>query len=281
MIESVGPKDSFITNFWTVANYPGEAIERVLKACARMGIENAFASELDVCDLKSLPANVVHHQRLNVYRWLERHYFPSESSFRAPFGIIKAGDNGKYDYELIREGFYQRRVKTGIYEIEVVVADQRLFSTLIELVKRLPSIRVLWLKLAADWEDKSLEQFWTNEKLHTVRRIERFLTDHWSDTIANGHVAVTVYSDFGQTNLLIDTHKTIKVLTKNAKIQSRMAAALRRLQFKELRKFHSLEYGYHHWHFRPSRSKSRTRLVRMLKENGFTLRKENVVEPDE
>ena len=161
-----------------------------------------------------------------------------------------------------------------------MVERDKLFNTFVEVVKRLPSIKVFWIKLAADWEDKSREEFWTSEKLNTVELIESFLRSRPKDTIANGHIALTVYSSVGQTNLSIDTHKTIKVLTKSATTQRKMAAALRRLGFEELSKFHSLEYGYYHWHYRPWRSKSRTRLIAALKRDGFRLWKDRGVEPD-
>ena len=278
MIESVEPEQSFIQVFWTYANHPGKAIQKVLRACAGLGIKNAFASELDSFEFKSLPRKVVHDRDLDVYYSQARNYFPTEKTFRAPSGIIKSYLNGKYDYGLIREGFYQGRTETGIYEVEVVVENQRLFNTFVQLVKRLPSIKVFWIKLAADWEDVGREEVWTNEKLNTVELIADFLESRWKDTVANGHVALTVYSAVGQTNLLIDTHKTIKVLTKSAKIQSSMSAKLRRFAFEELSEFHSLEYGYYHWHYRPSRSKSRTRLIAALKRDEFRLWKEHVVE---
>ena len=277
MIESVGPEQSFIQLFWTSADHPGHAIRKVLRACARLGIENPHASELDTSDVKSLPRNVVHDGKLDVYYSPTRNYFPTERTFSAPAGIIKSFLNGKYDYDLIREGFIQRRTKAGIREIEVVVANERLFDTFVQLVTRLPSIKVFWIKLAADWEDAGREAFWTNETLNTVEAIAEFLKAHWNDAVANGHVALTVYSAIGQTNLLIDTHKTIKVLTKSATVQRKMFAALRRLGFDQLSKFHSLEYGYYHWHYRPARSKSRTRLIAALKRNRFRLWKELAV----
>ena len=277
MIESVEPEQSFIQVFWTSADHPGQAIQRVLRACARLGIKNPYASELDASDIKSLPRNVVHNTNLDVCYSPNRNYFPTENTFIAPFGIIKSFLNGKYDYDLIREGFHQRRTKAGIYEIEVVVENDRLFDTFVQLVKRLPSIKVFWIKLAADWEDAGREEFWTNEKLNTAEAIADFLKAHWNDTVANGHVALTVYGAVGQTNLLIDTHKTIKVLTKSVTIQRKLSAALRRLGVDQLSKLHSLEYGYYHWHYRPARSKSRTRLIAALKKNGFSFWKELVV----
>ena len=271
LIESVEPEYSFFQTFWTYTKHPGEAIEKVLRACERLGINSAFANELDVSDFKLLPDKVVHDKKLDVYYVPGRTFFPTEKTFRAPFGIIKSFENGKYDYDLIREGFCQETTSAGVYEVEVVVEEEKLFSTFIQLVDRLPSIRVFWIKLAADWEDVGREEFWTNEKLNTVLRIEQFLRSWFNDTVANGHVAVTVYSSVGETNLLIDTHKTLKVLTKSATIQRRMAASLRRMQFQELSKFHSLEYYYYHWHYRPARSKSRGRLVAALKADGFEL----------
>jgi hypothetical protein len=60
-----------------------------------------------------------------------------------------------------------------------------------------------------------------------------------------------------------------------------MATAFRRLGFEELVEFHSLEYRYYHWHYRPARSKSRTRLVAALKRDGFRLWKSLRREADE
>jgi hypothetical protein len=63
---------------------------------------------------------------------------------------------------------------------------------------------VFWIKLAADWEDQNRQEFWTNENLNTVESMASFLTAHWDDTVANGHVALTAYGEPGQTNL---THR--------------------------------------------------------------------------
>ena len=277
MIESVEPEHSFIQVFWTSATHPGEAIEKVLRACVRVGINNAIACELDHYDFKSLPASAIYDKKLDVFYSKGRSYFPTEKTFMAPIGIIKSFANGKYDYDLIREGFYQRKIRDGIYEIEVAVERERLFDAFVQLVKRLPSIKVFWIKIAADWDDAGREEFWTNEKLNNVELIADFLKARWQDTVANGHVALTAYSSAGQTNLSIDTHKTLKVLTKSVTIQRKMAAGLRRLGFEHLSRFHSLEYGYYHWHYRPARSKSRTSLVAALKRDGFTFWMERVV----
>ena len=281
MIESVAPEQSFFQTFWTYGRHVGEAIESVVRMCSHLGIRNAIANDVDTFNFKSLPRNVVRDQKLNVFYVPGRSYFPTEKSFIAPFGIIKASEEGKYDYSLIREGFALEKTTAGIYQVEAVVRRDRLFETFIELVKRLPSIKVFWVKVAGDWEDENREQLWTNEMLNTVALIAGFLESHWNDTVANGHVALTAYSSVGQTNLSIDTHKTIKVLTKSAKIQNRMAAALRRLKFEELAEFHSLEYGFYHYHYRPARSKPRKRLIAELKRQGFSLWRENIVSPAE
>lgn len=281
LIESVGPEQSFFQEFWTYGDHIGEAIERVLSACSTLQIPNAIASEADFVNSDLLPDGVVDNKKLNVYYTPGRSYFPTEESFIAPFGIIKAQENGEFDYGLIREGFSLMKRDDGIYELNAVVQRDKLFDTFIELVKRLPSIKVFWVALAADWEDKNREEFWTNEKLNAAGLIEGYLRSHWNDTVANGHVALTVYSSVGQTNLSIGTHKSIKVLGKSAPIQRTMAAALRRLGYQELAELYSLEGGYYHYHYRPERSKSRQRLIAALKEDGFTLWNEEAVQPDD
>ncbi len=269
LIESVGPEQSFIQVFWVWSKHPGEGIEKVLRACARMGIQNALASEADVYDFDSLRDHIVFDEKLDVYLDETRHYFPTGNTFAPPFGILKSCRDSELDYDLIREGFSRSKCEDGIYEVEAVIGKDKLFNTFIELVKRLSSIKVFWLKIASDWEEKGREEFWTNDYLNTPERITDYLTIHANDTILNGHVALTAYCGVGQTNLLVDTHKVIKILTKSAKMQSKMVTGLKRLGFEETSELHSLEYGYYHWHFRPSRSKSRARLVAALKRDGF------------
>jgi hypothetical protein len=280
MVECVQAEQSFFQVFWTHAKHLGEAIDTVLRACSDLQIGNAIANEADYVDPDGLPDQVVHDKKLNVFYNPGRVYFQTDESFIAPVGIMKSAENGELDYSLIRAGFSQTISDDGIYEVEVVVQRDKLFDTFIELVRRLPSIKVFWIKLAPDWEDQSREEFWTNEELNTVELIEGYLKSHWNDTVANGHVALTVYSTDGATNLSIDTHKVVKVLGTSEKIQSEMAATLRYLGYQELHEFYSLERGYYHWHYRPARSKSRTELTAAIKEDGFTLWKEEVVEPD-
>ena len=252
LIESSEPEESLFQNFWTQATHPGEAIESVLGACVRLGIRNPIARELDSVEFDSSFDEAIHDTESNVRYQGQVFSFPTEKSFNAPVGIIESGEKGEYDYELLREGFSLTTTEEGIYEVEAAVERDKLFNTFIELIRRLPSIKVFWIKIAGDWEDRGREEFWTNESLNTSEAITSFLMTHPSDTVENGHVALTVYSNDGQTNLSIDTHKTIKVLTKSTRIQRNMAVHLRRLGFEQLSEFHSLEYGYHHWHYRPA-----------------------------
>jgi hypothetical protein len=269
MIESVEPEESFFQVFWSPAEYPGEAIESILSICPRLGIRNPIARELDYVQFESASDDALHDKKSNVFYSRERYYFPTEKSFVAPLGIIASGEKGEHEYKQLREGFSLTKTEAGIYEVETAIERDKLFDTFIKLIEQLPSIRVFWIKITVDWEDQGREEFWTNENLNTIESIKNFLTTRWADTVANGHVGLTVYSDVGQTNLSIDTHKTVKVLTKSAEMQRRIGTALRSLGFEELAEFHSLEWGYHHWHYRPKRSKSRTKLITALRKDGF------------
>jgi hypothetical protein len=280
LIESVEPKQSFVQVFWCSAKHPGQAIDAVFRACARLGINNPIVSELDYLDLNTIPDDSFHEKKSNVWCAMERYTFPTEKTFIAPLGIVGTSEQGEHEYEQIREGF-QLTKSDDIYEIEAVVERDNLLKTFFELAMRLPSIKVFWIRVAPDWEDRGWEQLWTNDKLNIIESISSFLASHFNDTVANGHVALTVYSDAGQTNLTIDTHKTIVVLTKSKKMQDRMAAGFRKMRFEELSKFYSLRYDYHHYHYRPTRSKSRRRLVAALKRSGFKLWQQHQVEPEE
>jgi hypothetical protein len=270
LVESPGPDYSFIRVFWAWADHLGVAIERVLRSCDRAGLKGAVAREADPYDFTTLPGHVTRDDKPGVFFDKSRHYFPAEESLTPPVGIIKSCMEGEFEDALIREGFSLIEREDGLHEVEVVVGRDRLFDTFVDLVKLLPSIRVFWVKLSADWEDAGREEFWVNEALNTPELIADYLKVNARDTVSNGHVTLTAYSRAGQTNLSIDSHKTIKVLTKSKRVRGRMAAALKRLGFGEAAELHSLEYGYYHWHYRPARSKSRARLVAALKRDGFS-----------
>jgi hypothetical protein len=142
MIESIEPETSFFQVFWTPARHPGQAIESVLRACLRLGLRNPVARELDYLDLDSVPDESFHDEESNVFHTNVRISFPTQKTFVAPFGIIGSGEKGEHDYELIREGFCLTKTEANIYEVEVVIERDSLLNTFLELVKKLPSIRV-------------------------------------------------------------------------------------------------------------------------------------------
>lgn len=63
---------------------------------------------------------------------------------------------------------------------------------------------------------------------------------------------------------------TISPSSKMCGSASKMVSGLKRLGFEEFPEFYSLEYGCYHWLYRPTRSKSRARLVAALKRAGFS-----------
>jgi len=67
MIEGVETENSFFQIFWSPATHMGEAIESVLNAAVRMGIENPIAREADRFDFDSLPEDAVQDKRLKIW----------------------------------------------------------------------------------------------------------------------------------------------------------------------------------------------------------------------
>ena len=141
MIESEEPEESFVQLFWTHANHPGEAIDKILRACAGLGIENAFASEFDISEFKALLRKTFHDKKFDAYYAPERYGFSTEETFRTPAGIIESFAKGELDFALIKEGFCQNRFEAGSYAVELVVENQRLFSTFVEFANCLESSR--------------------------------------------------------------------------------------------------------------------------------------------
>jgi hypothetical protein len=270
-ITSTGPEESFIQVFWAWAEHPGEAVDKVLAACDRMGVQNAHAMELNYYDDTLLPDEVVHDEMFDVTYEPHHYIYPTVKVFIPPRGIIRSHiDAEQLDPDLIRQGFGSELQDDSSYRVEVVLEQHQLFWTFDTLMKRLPSITVFWVSLTTDWEGIEGEEIWVNEALNTPESIADYLLTHVRDTLDNGYVTLMAYSDVGRTNLFIDSHKTIKVLTESEDVQAAVIMALRDLGLPELDELYRLEFGYYHWHYRPQGSKSRAELVTALSEHGFS-----------
>ena len=275
IIEGHADADAFVQVFFTWAADIGEAIAKVTAVAKEQeGIEHPIASELDEYDFDTLPDDVVEIGDTSVLSSGARFHFPAEEPvFRLPAGVILSCLDGEYDPEELCPGF-QIQDDEELLRLDCAVPGDELEMVFNALVEALPDIRVSWIECSDEWEDASARQLYANEALNTPDSIQAFLRGETENILYNGMVKFTAYCVEGRTNLLIDDHKVISVLTFSRVILESMSDKLRELGFEESDELRTVVRGLHHWHYAPSGALRRQDFIAHLLGHGFSLWKE-------
>lgn len=276
IIEAVEGPEAFLQICWAFGRHAGEAVDAVLDYVRQEKFDDVVVVQVDLYDFDELPGEEVLQMESGIFVSDTRFGYPLEEfpQFRLPYGVIPAQGESDWKYEDLGEGFIRYQDDNGTEHLAVAVDGRRLLELFIDLVRILPSIRVLWLKLAGDWEEAGVNEFYANESLCEVAGIDKFLQTHPEDTVRNGFITITVYSDDGTLNLSLDEHKMIHWSTAEEKHIDMMAGWLEEKGYslyKEAEEFRRIAYGYHHYHFRPGKSRGREELVEFLRGRGFYL----------
>lgn len=273
-----GKKDKqsgVFANFYTYGQDLGKALERT-KIVARE-TQNIFDSDaIEACRLDNLEEFEIPEDTIEVAKGVfmkaALHSFPlkdSEQSFVPPTGIIKSTDDGEYDYELISDAFVAyNKDENDIYEFELVADKSKLIDTFIKAIDFLPSVDSFWIYIWNHWNDSKTE-LWAGKNIVDKKGAVDFLLQHKSDTLENGFLDCVVHSKIGETNLTLDDHKKIQLHTKDQRLFNDFGETISDLGFKQTKEFYNLEFGYHHYHYKPADSLSRDSFKGLLRNNNF------------
>lgn len=275
LIESEESSDEFFVQvFWTWAEHIGAAISSVLKVALQENIKEPVAAQIDPYDFESIPDNVYEIHKTGVFTSGQRYYYPATFCLKIPEGVILSALDGDFDIEDLHKGFRFDLRNDGFCRINVVLPQDELEDTFLQLVKALPSIKVSWVEILNWWDEAENKQLWTNERLNNFDTIADFLKSNNRDILKNGFLNFTVYCEVGATNLQISDHKEICLITRSQEIQRIIADKLKELKISESDNLKSLSKGFHHWHYRPDGSYNRNDFINHIKKNGFSFWKE-------
>jgi hypothetical protein len=274
LIEAVDKKEAFVQVLYSSANSVGDAIDSMLNYAKKSNLKRPIISEVNIIQLENLPKEAIRLPELDIYYLKSRYYFPlcDYPKFQLPYGVVSSSQEGKFETDLINEG-YKRYVDENIEHLLIVVDRARLLKIYLEIVESLKSIRVLWLRVASDWEYCNIVEFYSNESLNSYLLVKEFILENFSDVFLNGYLSMTVYSDEGEINVTIDDHKMIHISSAPCEFIDIVSEYIENKGFKyyEQNNLYSIDCGYYHWHYKPQSSKNRQDLDRHLKDNGFTL----------
>ena len=181
--------------------------------------------------------------------------------FRWPRGVVPSfGDAARAAAAV--EG-WTRRTATGLTVVEAQVAGDRLTEVFLDLVERLPVADNLEVKVLAHHDDAGTTEVWLSPHLD-VRRAIHFLDDHDVELIDNGHVELSVYLRGERSTLRLGEHKTLVWISETADTADRFTGWLADLDIVEKSGLETIG-DLDHFHFRPARSSSRSKLQARLR----------------
>lgn len=255
LIEEQNTKEACFQMYWSRAQHMGIAIDLILDAAKKNGINNPIPRQCDPYDIENLTDEdkIEPGTDSNVFWSINRHFFPPESVFDLPVGVIASGIEGEieseHDIDEIKSG-YTFQTNEGLTTIEVNVEAKKLVDLYQQLVKLNSSYRVFWYVLHSHWNDEKNDKFLVNEDLNTPDKIITHLTENEEDSIKNGYVTLTSYLDEGATNISITDHKRIAIRTYSELISTRIRKFLERQGYEKSNHLVSIDHRIHHWHYR-------------------------------
>ena len=272
IIEAEQGEEAFIQAFWAHALHLGEAIDRVSDYAYKLDIQEFKVSEADTYDFGSVPEDAIEDN--GIYYDSNRYYYPADeySNFHFPYGIVPACIKSEYGTEEIREG-YSKFEDNEFKHIEIVVNKSNLLRLYLDIIEKMGRAKVVWIKIIRDWESANTMEFYTNQDLTNVKLIEKFIKRNFENIFLNGYVSITVYYEEGETNLNLDEHKKIHLITRSNRTFETIVAYINscNYDFYDYNNFRKIDYRYYHWHYRPTNSIKRKDLIDELKVQGFVL----------
>ena len=265
-----------VGNFYAYGHHLGDALQKVIQASLDYSFTNANLTEASL--LENFDAIDKNDELVEiadqVYIRPTTYTFPfddPDKEFIPPIGIVKSVDEGEYDYDLIKERFVAfGQNENGIFELELVVAKPNLITLFLKFISLLPTVDGFWIYIKKIWDDDKTE-LWVAKHFTDKNILIDFLKTQKSNTLENGYLDIVVHSLTGETNLTLDDHKKIQLHTKDEDLLKHFIDQVIDLGYEQTKEFYSLEYGFHHLHYRPVDSLTRTEFKAMLKQNTFEL----------
>ncbi|RZK10357.1 MAG: hypothetical protein EOO43_20365 [Flavobacterium sp.] len=265
-----------VGNFYAYGKHLGDALDKTIKASIDYKFINHNLTEASLFDNFDIIDNNKELVKIadNVYMRPTTYTFPfddPDNEFIPPIGIVKSVFEGEYEYVLIKENFVAYGAdENGIFEFELVLTKENLIDTFIKTIEFLPTIDGFWIYIKNYWES-DLTELWVAKHFIDKHTVIDFLKTQKKNTLENGYLDIVVHALAGETNLTLDDHKKIQLHTKDEGVFNDFIGNIIELGYEQTRDFYNLEFGYHHFHYRPVDSLTRTEFKQMLTDNKFEL----------
>jgi len=274
MIEGEYENSGVFVNFYCESNGIGEAFDKIIPLARKEGVSNIKMIETTRIDsledfvypesLVRLSDEVQMYHAFNLFEKKDDEY-----CFSPPTGVIFDTREGEYEIEQIKEEFVAyAKDENGIFEFELVVDQSNLEHVFFLATKFLNSLDGFWIWITDHWEDSQRELYY-NKNFVELEDVINFLEANQINTIENGFIDIVLHSKKGETNLTLNEHKKISLHTESEKVFNDFITKITGLGYKQTEDYYNIEFGYHHWHYRPGKSLDRMSFCDFLIENNF------------
>lgn len=273
----INEKQGAYTNFFAYGEHLGDALDLTIRNSHKAGFINCDLVEASLLDEEDnlellqkedeIAVGLFMTCGLSIYELSE-----DEDFFIYPTGIVKSCQDSEYDEELIKEQFIANsKDDNGIYSLTLTPDKRNIENLFFSSLEFIPSVDSLAFFLESDWENEKQTELWINKSLVEKQLIIDLIKENISNTILNGNVATVIYSLKGETNLVIDAHKQLKLTTKDEQVFNEFGNGLIDMGFEQTKELYTLEYGYYHWHYRTADSLTKNKFREYLTNNRFEI----------
>lgn len=182
---------------------------------------------------------------------------PSElPTFRWPVGVLPAL-GGASAFAGAGPGWIVRP-DPALLVIEAQTDADHIVDLFLGLIERLPAADNLEVRIQDHFEDAPTSDVWLTARVN-AKKILRFLDDHDTELIGNGHLELSVYVRAHKATLRLTEHKTVVWLAEQRALEAEMMGWLRELEIPRVDKLVTVRDGPH-FHYRPLESRDRKKL---------------------
>ncbi len=153
---------------------------------------------------------------------------------------------------------YVERPDPKLFVLEALTDRDHVVDLFLGLIERLPTADNLEIRVLGHFEDAGVTNVWLTSRVN-AKSIIRFLDDHDTDVIENGHVEVAVYVRSHKATLRLTEHKTIVWVGEGRPLATEMATWMRELEVPRVSSLVTVN-GVSHFHYRPAKSRDRKKL---------------------
>lgn len=257
----------YILYLW--AENISHSLDKSLSYANSLSFPNPAVRQIDPYNFDSIKTIKGLKKDGEVYISEKIYSFNYVDSYHFPHGIIASCMEGNHDISEIKPGYKVFHENDGLIKLTLNSKAECLLSTYNNLLSIVPCIDTFWIKISAEWDCYTDDVFYINQNLNSSQSIYSFINEHQIDLLFNGYVTLTSYVSQGRTNISIDDHKLVIVLSYDEQLVDNLCIHLEENNMHRKHDLITIQDEIYHWHYPHIEGKSKKELISLLANEDF------------